>query len=88
MLPSHFLIVLFSHTKMSLAILSRSLWKTKTVSFILDSMYIIWEVDKSLPEIVRNDDNSTVESIDSICQTVDSRDIQTVGRFIKQQHVR
>ena len=37
---------------------------------------------------MRNDDNTTAESVDGIGQGVDCRDIETVGRLVKQQHVR
>lgn len=42
----------------------------------------------NIPEVVGNDDDTTAESVDGISQTVNSWDIQTVGRFVEQQHVR
>jgi hypothetical protein len=36
---------------------------------------------------VGNDDNTTAESVDGIRQTVNSGDIETVGRLVEQQHV-
>ena len=43
--------------------------------------------DNSLPEIVRDDDNTTRECIDGISQTVDSRNVETVCRLVQKEHV-
>ena len=36
---------------------------------------------------MRNNDDTTAESVDGISQTVNGWDIQTVGRLVEQQHV-
>ena len=41
----------------------------------------------NIPEVVGNNNDTTAEGVDGIRQTVNSRDIQTVGRLVKQQHV-
>lgn len=38
-------------------------------------------------EIVRHDDDTTGEGVDGVCQTIDSWNIETVGRFVKEEHV-
>jgi hypothetical protein len=42
---------------------------------------------KSLPEIVRDDDDTTGEVVDGVSQRVDGGDIETVGRLVEQEHV-
>lgn len=38
-------------------------------------------------EVVRHDDDTSRESVDGIGEGVDGWDIETVGRFVQQQHV-
>ena len=42
----------------------------------------------NLPEVVRYDNNTTVELVDGVGERVDGGDIETVGRLVKQKHVR
>jgi hypothetical protein len=44
-------------------------------------------VKRGLPKVVRDDDDTTAESIDSIRQTVDGGNVETVSRLVKEQHV-
>ena len=90
MLPSHRRTVLFSHTMMSLAILSRSLEKGR--DYVSEPRQSSKEAlagkRRGIPEIVRDDHHTAAERIDRIGQTVDRRDIQPVRRLVQQQHVR
>jgi hypothetical protein len=54
------------------------------------TLVALWKMGRltSLPEIVRNNHNTTGECVDSISQAVNRRDIQTVGGFVQQEHVR
>jgi hypothetical protein len=68
---------------MSLAILSRSLG-------IVVSKFVLgmWTTrGKSLPEIVRDDNDTTGEVVDGVSERVNGRDIETVGRLVEQEHV-
>jgi len=38
-------------------------------------------------EVVGDDYDTTAESVDGVRQTVNGRDIETVGRLVEQQHV-
>lgn len=53
-------------------------------------LVLVWmeRVGNGLPEIVRNNHNTTGERVNSIRQAVNCRNIQTVGRLVQQQHVR
>jgi len=42
---------------------------------------------RNSPKVMGDDNNTSAESVDSICQTVDGRNIETVGRLVQQQHV-
>lgn len=80
MLPSHRVTVLFSHTIMSLAILSSNLLTGQQLWLNINGSEV-------LPEIVRYNNDTTGECVDSICQRVDGLNIKTVGRLVKQKHV-
>jgi hypothetical protein len=75
MLPSHRRTVLCSHTIMSFAILSSNLSHV--------SKQVFQGVWHSLPEVVRHDNDTAAEGVDGVRQTVNSRNIETVGRFVK-----
>src|SRR6478735_1107080 len=77
--PSHVRIVWFSQTRICLAILSSNLLSLVIIHYN--------QIQWCLPEIVRNDDNTSAKGVDGICQTVNGRNIQTVGRLVKKQHV-
>jgi hypothetical protein len=51
------------------------------------SKYLSEDSWDNIPEVVGNDNDTTTESVDGICQRVDGRDIETVGRLVEQQHV-
>jgi hypothetical protein len=51
---------------------------------LLDSCCLQWEF---LPEIVRDDNDTTGEVVDGVSQGIDGGDIETVGRLVEQQHV-
>ena len=42
---------------------------------------------KSIPEIVRNNNDTTSEIVDGVSERVNSRNIETVGRLVEQKHV-
>ena len=47
-----------------------------------------WVVERIIiPEVVGHDDNTSVELVDGIGKRVNGWDIETVGRFVQQQHV-
>lgn len=70
--------VLFSHTMMSLAILSRSL------RVVLLAEHRDERAPGSvLPEVVRNHYNAAAERVDCVGQGVDCGDVQAVGRFVQ-----
>jgi len=41
----------------------------------------------SIPEVVGHDDNTTSKVLDCLGKGVDCRNIETVGRLVKQQHI-
>lgn len=88
MLPSHRVTVLFSQTIMSFAILSSNLSYNYVSTHVFfartpntPSLKECWEVN--LPEVVRNDHDTAVESHDGVSQTINRRDIETVGGFVQ-----
>jgi len=77
--PSHGRIVLFSHTKICFAILSSNLEPRSVCKHDVRTL----QKGDTLPEVVTDDNATTAEGVDGICQAVDRRDIQTVGGFVK-----
>ena len=41
----------------------------------------------NVPEVVRDDNDTTGEGVDSIGQRINGGDIETVGRLVQQDHV-
>ena len=41
----------------------------------------------NVPEVVRNDDDTTGEGVDGISKRVNGGDIETVGRLVQQDHI-
>lgn len=42
---------------------------------------------QNVPEVVRNDNDTTSELVDGVSERVDGGDIETVSRLVEQEHV-
>lgn len=44
-------------------------------------------IQENIPEIVRDDNDTTGEVVDGVSERVNGGDIETVGRLVEQEHV-
>ena len=70
----------YFHTPLCLLQSYQEAWK-RTISFF-DTVGITG--NSNLPEIMRNDDDTTIESINRISQRINSRNVQAIRGFVEQ----